>query len=284
MTDSQPLPEPYVVSRVAPRSAVAGRWGPEKEAHSEVILEAIRRWTDLYGTPPTMADWEPSRARQKGQDWRAERWQRGDWPTARTVRTHFRTMSAAVRAAGMPARQGPTRVRRHLASNEAVLDAIRAWHARYGEPPAMTDWDPSRARSQNQHWRIARYYEGDWPSVNTVRRRFGTLNQAIQAAGLPARIAGRHAGAASKPRGQAESVTRPRAQDVLALRVRSVAQLAQRDQPHLLIEALTDLATAASNWADEVRAQAPAVVGDLHATHHNTSSRSVGALVRDGRS
>ena len=193
-------------------------------------------------------------------------------------------MSAAVRAAGIPARPAPTRSRRHLASSEAVLDAIRAWHARYGEPPAMTDWDPSRARSQNQHWRIARYYEGDWPSVNTVRRHFGTLNQAIQAAGLPPRTAGRKAGAVYKPRGQAESATPPRAQDVLALRVRFVAELARRDEPHLLVDALTDLAAAASSWADEVRAQAPAVVGAVRASEHNTSSHRVRPAVPDGES
>jgi hypothetical protein len=284
MTDSQPpQTEPYVIARVPPRSLVRRSWGPDREARSEAILEAIRRWADLYGAPPTMADWEPSRARRLGQDWRAGRWQSGDWPTARLVRTHFGTLSAAVRAAGMPARRAPTRSRRHLVSSETVLDAIRAWHARYGEPPAMTDWDPSRARTQNQHWRIARYYEGDWPSINTVRRHFGTLNQAVQAAGLPPRTPGQHAPAESRPRSRSEPATRPRAQNVLALRVRSVAQLARRDQPHLLIQALTDLAAAASSWADEVRAQAPAL-DELHAGDHTTSNRRVRAMVPDGRS
>jgi len=283
-TDSQrPQTEPYSVARVPPRSVTRVSWGPEKEARGEAILEAIGQWADLYGTPPTMADWEPSRARRLGQDWRAERWHLGDWPTARLVRAHFGTMSAAVRAAGMPARQAPTRSRRHLASSDAVLDAIRAWYGRYGEPPAMTDWDPSRARSQNQHWRIVRYYEGDWPSINTVRRHFGTLNQAVQAAGLPPRTPGRHAAAEPRPRGPSEPATRPRAQNVLALRVRSVAKIARRDQPHLLIEALTDLAAAASNWADEVRAQSPSVVGDLHAGDHKTSDRRVTAMAPDGR-
>jgi Homing endonuclease associated repeat len=201
---AQPDREPFIVQRVRPRSGVRPRWGPAREAGAQVILDAIQRWNELYGQPPTLADWEPSRARRLGQDWRAHRWERGDWPSTRVVRSHFGTMSAAIRAAGLPARSSPARRRRHLASPETVLDAIKAWHARDGEPPAMTDWDPARARRDGQEWRIARFYEGDWPSIATVRHHFGTLNRAVLAAGLsppPSRSAcGAEATPAGAPR------------------------------------------------------------------------------------
>lgn len=258
---SEPEKGSFAVARVAPSPLVRRVWGPEKEARGVAILDAIRRWTDRYGEPPRLADWEPSRARKQGQEWRAQRFERGDWPSARVVRSHFGTMSLAIRAAGLPARGGPCRTRRHLTSSETVLEALRAWHARYGESPTMTDWDPARARHEGQDWRVARYYEGDWPSIATVRHHFGTLNQAVRAAGLAPRAPGQHASPEPRRGGVAESEAWPRPQRMLALRVRAVAELARRDQPTLLIEALTDLVAAASSWADQIRAESSRGVG-----------------------
>src|SRR4051794_36610564 len=65
---------------------------PEARAHE--VLVAIRSWNEQYGEPPKLADWEPSRARSRGQAWRAERFAAGEWPTTRMVRYHFGTMSA----------------------------------------------------------------------------------------------------------------------------------------------------------------------------------------------
>lgn len=85
---------------------------------SAEILDAIRRWNELYGEPPTMADWDPYRARQVGQAWRVARYDQGGWPSARTVRNHFGRMSEAVAAAGLvPRRQG-----QHRPQPEAALD------------------------------------------------------------------------------------------------------------------------------------------------------------------
>jgi hypothetical protein len=75
------------------------------------ILDAIRRWDDRYGEPPTVADWDPRRASRIDQQWRAERFHAGDWPAADTVRAAFRTFNAAVEAAGLTPRPTPLRAR-----------------------------------------------------------------------------------------------------------------------------------------------------------------------------
>ena len=74
------------------------------------ILDAIRRWTELHGEPPTMADWDPYRARRIGQAWRVERYDAGEWPSVKSVRNHFGRLSDAIASAGLvPRRQGQRR-------------------------------------------------------------------------------------------------------------------------------------------------------------------------------
>jgi hypothetical protein len=53
--------------------------------------------------------------------------------------------------------------------------------------PTQADWDPVRARTLNQGWRIARYHDGDWPSMRSATLHFGSFGAAIRAAGLIAR-------------------------------------------------------------------------------------------------
>jgi hypothetical protein len=80
---------------------------------ADEILDAIKRWNELYGEPPTMADWDPYRARQIGQAWRVERYDDGEWPSAKSVRNHFGRLSEAVASAGLvPRLQGQRRPRR----------------------------------------------------------------------------------------------------------------------------------------------------------------------------
>ena len=82
----------------------------------EEILAAIRRWHDRYGEPPTMADWDPYRARRIGQEWRVARYDAGSWPSTKTVRNCFGRLSDAVAAAGLvPRRQGQARPRAEIA-------------------------------------------------------------------------------------------------------------------------------------------------------------------------
>ncbi len=226
----------------------------------EEIIAAIQRWQQHYGEPPKVFDWDPSWARRRGEDWRAERFEAGDWPTVAIVRRQFGNMSKALFAAGIRPRRGPTRARSHTLSDDAILDAIREWTELYSEPPAIADWSPARARSAGQLWRLDRYYAGNWPSTNTVVRRFGTFSEAVRKAGLEPRPRGRHTGAAPTIPVDAREVIRRQLDGnslscgpaVLAARVRSVAAAKTAQDPTALRGALIDLAAAALSWADVV--------------------------------
>src|SRR5688572_11296118 len=77
----------------------------------ETIIEKIQEWDDRYGEPPCSADWNPSLARWRAQEWRAERYRDGFWPSTNAAKRPFGgSFDAAVRAAGLePHRPGPRR-------------------------------------------------------------------------------------------------------------------------------------------------------------------------------
>jgi hypothetical protein len=77
----------------------------------ETIIEKIREWNDSYGEPPCSADWNPSLARWRAQEWRIERYREGRWPSTNAAKRPFGgSFDAAVRAAGLePHRSGPRR-------------------------------------------------------------------------------------------------------------------------------------------------------------------------------
>jgi hypothetical protein len=78
---------------------------------------------------------------------------------------------------------GGRRVRRW--SRETIIEKIREWNDRYGEPPCSADWNPSLARWRAQEWRVERYRDGFWPSTNAAKRPFdGSFDAAVRAAGL----------------------------------------------------------------------------------------------------
>ena len=95
----------------------------------ESIIEKIAEWHARHGEPPVSADWNPSLARWRAQEWRAERYYAGSWPSTNAVKRAFDgSFDAAVRAAGFePARPGPRR--RALSARPAVPE---------GEPPPFT--------------------------------------------------------------------------------------------------------------------------------------------------
>lgn len=83
------------------------------------VIERIERWNELYGEPPCTADWNPSLARWRAQEWRIARYRLGDpetgepWPSINAAKRLFGgSFDAAVREAGLvPHRPGPRRRR-----------------------------------------------------------------------------------------------------------------------------------------------------------------------------
>src|ERR671914_1160697 len=86
-------------------------------------------------------------------------------------------------------------------SREEIIEKIRDWNDRYGEPPCSADWNPSLARWRAQEWRAERYREGVWPSTNAAKRPFGgSFDAAVRAAGLePHRPGPRRAAGEARP-------------------------------------------------------------------------------------
>jgi len=226
----------------------------------EAIIARMKEWARVHGEPPTIRDWDPSRARRTRQAWRAERFEAGVWPSVGMVKRQFGTFNAAVQAAGLAPRQGPRRVKRHLTGSEQVMAAIVEWTKRYGEPPTQADWDPVRARRFGQPWRIVRYRSGDWPSLNTVLYHFGSLGEAVSAAGLQPRRAGDSCETIAERRVRnmravAEIGARysPRSgAPALARQVEAVARARRTTDPQQLRLALLDLASAAVRWANDI--------------------------------
>src|SRR6187551_2679885 len=99
----------------------------------ETIIRRIRDWNDRYGEPPCSADWNPSLARWRAQEWRAERYYAGVWPSTNAVKRPFGgSFDAAVRAAGLePHKPGPRR--------RAPLAARPDMPQRAPQPPRSVD-------------------------------------------------------------------------------------------------------------------------------------------------
>jgi hypothetical protein len=80
---------------------------------------------------------------------------------------------------------------RTIWSQEALIEAIRAFVALYGRVPGAIDWNPSDAANKGMYDRVQRFYDdGCWPYYNSVQRCFGSWNAAIKAAGFIPRSPG----------------------------------------------------------------------------------------------
>jgi hypothetical protein len=86
--------------------------------------------------------------------------------------------------------------------------------------------------------------DGDWPSIPTVCKHFGTLSRAVAEAGLGPRLRGqRAAGGRRADRPSADAADGSEA--VLAMRIRPVANARTADDVHLLAASLQELPVAA---------------------------------------
>jgi hypothetical protein len=83
-----------------------------------------------------------------------------------------------------------------LWTQEAIIEALRGFHGRYGKSPRATDFSPALARvfaERAKHPETRRQYEdvaarAEWevlPHLAAVYREFGSLSKALIAAGLP---------------------------------------------------------------------------------------------------
>ena len=254
---SQPESGNFAVIRRHPRTKRLRSRRVADRCTKEQVIHAIRIWTAQFGAPPTTTDWEPSRARRLGQEWRAERFESGDWPTVRIVCARFESFNEAVAQAGYTPNRAPLRQRSNLSGPEAILEAFIAWTRRYGDIPTMADWDPARARRLGQDWRTARYLQGDWPSGRSVAAHFGSFASAAVSAGLIPRGPGtqyadrraeraenRHAAARASASG-----CDPGVQD-LTRNLTALAAARRTGDPVAMHTALIDVAGSALHWAE----------------------------------
>jgi AcrR family transcriptional regulator len=85
----------------------APEWCPEcaplrrRRWSDEQMLEAIREWRQLTGTPPSLYDWSPAHAPAGHQGAARYLAERGRWPNASSVARRFGSLRAAVEAAGV---------------------------------------------------------------------------------------------------------------------------------------------------------------------------------------
>ena len=139
----------------------------------ESIIERILEWNDRFGEPPCSADWNPSLARWRAQEWRVERYRDGSWPSTNAAKRPFDgSFDAAVRAAGLePHRSGPRRRPAGVARpavqqrepqaprsvDEALLDAaqrVRAMERRVAELEREVAVAERRARGARERVQV----------------------------------------------------------------------------------------------------------------------------------
>jgi hypothetical protein len=134
------------------------------------MLEAIRDWAELTGSPPTLADWSPAHAGAGHEGAVRYRSERGRWPSASTVALRFGSFRAALERAGRRV-AAPAPGSRWVWTRERIVEAVRRWERESGRPPRRSDW---------QH-------AADWhPAASTVYRPMGSWRVALRAAGIKA--------------------------------------------------------------------------------------------------
>jgi Homing endonuclease associated repeat len=109
------------------------------------IVAALRDYAEKFGRPPAKQELE---------------WPPTGYPSSRTVRRHFGSFTAGLRAAGLESRE-----RRW--SSEEIIEAMREFERETDRWPRSTDWAVASE---------------DWPSTGTVYNRFGGWRKALDLA------------------------------------------------------------------------------------------------------
>jgi hypothetical protein len=90
----------------------------------DAVIQAMHKFNDLYGRPPTRAEWSPPIARQLGHPELAERFHAdGCWPSFKMVRRLFGSWNDAIAAAGFEPRK--SRAARQWTRDDLIAAATR---------------------------------------------------------------------------------------------------------------------------------------------------------------
>lgn len=210
----------------------------------ETIIEKIQEWVARHGEAPSSADWNPSLARWRAQEWRIERYRDGAWPSTNAVKRHFGgSFDAAVRAAGLePAKPGPRRAagaaRPAMSERERPIPEPDAERRAQARVDAALDQADAAVR-EAARWRDA--------AIRAERR---ALTAEARAGVAPC------ADADLRPLGAAELAalrrSGPVGPAVLAEAVKRLAAARSRGDRTATARALTDVASAAVGWRDRL--------------------------------
>lgn len=72
-------------------------------------------------------------------------------------------------------------------SPELCVEKCHEWVELHGSPPAAINWNPSAMRQRGREHLLPAWLEGDWPSLATIQRLFGSWNAYVLQAGYEPR-------------------------------------------------------------------------------------------------
>jgi hypothetical protein len=240
----------------------------------ELIIEKILEWDARYGEPPSSADWNPSLARWRAQEWRAERYRDGNWPSTNAAKRPFGgSFDAAIRAAGLePRRPGPRR---------GVGEARPAVEQRVHDDRTVASGNGAVAAHDH------RVSPGDALAVALERaRRAEARATALERELLVAE--GRAERAEAKVGDARRRARRASDQAGRARRARDAVRVARRDSRSRTLERLEELLADADARVRAADDQAEAAVRDAAEARQATAAaeqraRELSALVANGQ-
>jgi hypothetical protein len=206
----------------------------------ELIIEKILEWHARYGEAPCSADWNPSLARWRAQEWRTERYRDGVWPSTNAVKRPFGgSFDAAVRAAGLePHRPGP---RRSAGAARPAVDQ-RGPYVPSGAVIAVADAEARVRAADDQAQAAARDAAEARRAAAAAEARLRELQALV--AGEPRRLSSNEL---AELRGRG-----PSGPAVLADALRRLARARTSGDRAGVAAALGEVAAAAVGWRDRI--------------------------------